>query len=96
MAENSISENGKRGNDHELGLLIKTPNGDWSTTFLKTSKVKDVIDAIVVHFNYAKNGKYELRLESDPNTVLKPERPLVSYGITDGTVLVFIDYGAAV
>ena len=96
MAENLNSEKGKMGKDNELDIVIKTPNGDWITTFIKTAKVADIVSAVVQHFNYASNGKYELRLESDPDTVLKPERPLVSYGITDGTVLVFIDFGAAV
>lgn len=82
--------------DKELDLLIKTPSGDWNETFAKTAKVMDVINAVVKHFNYAQNGRYELRLESDVNTPLDPNRPLVSYGIKDNDVLIFVDYGAAV
>ncbi len=96
MIENLNSNNRKKGQDNELEIVIKTPNGDWTNTFLKTTKVAEVIAAVIQHFNYASNGKYELRLESDPDTLLQPERPLVSYGIIDGTVLVFIDFGAAV
>jgi hypothetical protein len=88
-----------KGNDHvdkDLELIIKTPNGDWTKEFHHNAKVADVIIAVVQHYNYASNGKYEIRLESNPETVLKPERTLVSYKIGDGTVLVFIDFGAAV
>jgi len=82
--------------DHELSIKIKTPAGDWDTTFKKTTKIQDVINEVVKHFSFAQNGKYELVLESKPGDPLKPERTLVSYGINDGNILVFIDFGAAV
>ena len=83
-------------NDNELTVKILTTQGSWETTFPKTAKVSDVIQAVIQHFGFATGGKYELRLESDPNTILKPERPLVSFGIKDGDVLVFTDLGVAV
>lgn len=82
--------------DTDLDLLIKTPSGDWRETFAKTVKVSEVIDAVIKHFNYAQNGRYELRLESDTNTILDPHRPLVSYGIKDDVIMIFVDYGMAV
>lgn len=82
--------------DHELSVKIKTPAGDWDTTLKKTAKIQDVINEVVTHFSFAQNGKYELVLEAKPGDPLKPERTLVSYGINDGDILVFIDFGAAV
>lgn len=89
-------EQGSNRKDKVLDLLIKTPSGDWEKSFLKTTKVSEVINAVVKNFGYAQNGHYELRLESDPNVALDPNRPLVSYGIKDNDVLVFVDYGVAV
>jgi WXG100 protein secretion system (Wss), protein YukD len=82
--------------DKNLDITIKTPKGDWETTFPKTAKVSEVIQAIIQHFKFAANGKYELKLNDDPTIVLKPERSLVSYGVKDGAILVFIDFGMAV
>ncbi len=96
MIENYSDDKRKEHKDKELELIIKTPNGDWTKEFHHNTKIADVISAVVQHFNYASNGKYEIRLESNPETILKPERTLVSYKISDGTVLVFIDFGAAV
>lgn len=82
--------------DKELTLKIETTQGTWEHTFEKTDKVEEVLKAVVNHFNYATNGNYELRLASDPNNALKPERTLVSYHIKNGEVLVFTDLGVAV
>jgi len=90
------SENSKKASDPNITLIIKTPNGDWTQTFRKTTKIQDVIDATVAHFGFSTNGQYELRKEDDPNTVLKPERTLVSYHLKDNDVLIFIDFGQAV
>jgi hypothetical protein len=84
-------------NDHNLQITIKSTQGTWDkATFPKTAKIEELITAVKQHFNYAQNGNYELRQESDPNTPLKPERPLVSYGIKDGDVLRFTDLGGGV
>lgn len=83
--------------DKNLTIVINTTRGSWKdATFLKTTKVQEVIQAVIQHFNFASNGNYEIYLKSDPNNPLKPERPLVSYGIKDGDVLVFTDLGVAV
>ncbi|MEO9475100.1 MAG: EsaB/YukD family protein [Cyclobacteriaceae bacterium] len=98
MSKNSENQGGEkeRSNDNLLSVIIQTPQGDWSTDFPKTSKVSDVIKAIVDHFGFSSEGKYELRLDVNPNEALDPNRPLVSYGVKDGDVLVFIDFGQAV
>jgi len=81
---------------HEIDLVIKTPLGVWRHRFPKTAKVQEVIDAVKQHFGFAANGSYDLRLESNPNQALKPERTLVSYHMKDGDVLVFSDLGVGV
>lgn len=96
MSEKLEKKQEKPKNDHEITVIIKGPEPDWEATFPKTAKVADVIKAYVDKFGLSPNGKYELRLESDPNTALKPERALVSYHIKDGDVLVFVDFGEAV
>jgi hypothetical protein len=83
-------------NDSDLSITIKTTQGSWSTEFPKTIKVQEVVSQVVSHFGFATNGQYELRLERDPNTPLQPDRPLVSYGVRDGDVLIFTDLGIAV
>ena len=80
----------------ELTIKIETTEGIWENGFDKTDKVQQVIQAVIQHFGFAPNGNYDLRLANDPDTALAPERPLVSYGIEDGDVLVFTDLGVAV
>lgn len=82
--------------DNELSVSILTTQGTWDTSFEKTTKVTEVLQAIVNHFGFASNGNYELRAEENPDIALKPDRPLVSYGIQDGDKLVFTDLGVAV
>lgn len=98
MEKNSKLQTKKEQNDNELTIFIIVPAQaePWKTSFLKTAKITDVILAVIEKFGFAANGKYELKLENDPNTVLEPQRPLVSYGIKDGDKLVFIDFGQAV
>ena len=80
----------------ELSVKIETTQGVWETTFDKNTKIHEVIQAVVQHFGFAPNGNYELRMAKDPDTPLQPERPLVSYHIQDGDILIFTDLGVAV
>lgn len=84
--------------DQNVEITIVTPQGKWeNAVFKKTAKIQEVIDAVVQHFNFVKNGNYQLRLERDPNKPLKPEdRTLVSFGIKDGDALRFTDLGGGV
>ena len=90
------TQNEKAGIDKDINIVIKTTEGDWTTPFPKNTKISDVIQAVVNHFKFADNGKYELFLETDTTTGLQPERNLISYGIEEGSVLVFTDLGIAV
>jgi len=80
----------------ELEVKVQTTQGSWETTFDKSAKAQEVIQAVVQHFGFAANGNYELRMAKEPDTTLQPERPLISYHIQDGDVLVFTDLGVAV
>lgn len=83
--------------EQDLEINIVTTQGRWEkAVFPKMAKVEDVIKAVVEHFKFTKGGNYELRLESEPNKVLKPERTLESYCIKDGDVLRFTDLGGGV
>jgi hypothetical protein len=96
MAQNLEKKQENDKGDKDLAVIVKGPEQAWHTNFPKTIKVSEVITAYVEHFKLAPSPKYELKLETDPNTLLKPERPLVSYGVKDGDVLVFVDFGDAV
>lgn len=84
-------------NEREACLILLTTQGDWKNAFDKTTKVAEVITAVVLKFGYANNGTYELRLQSNPKEPLKPERTLVSYGLSDEEChkIVFTDLGKA-
>ncbi len=83
-------------NSQNVTIRIETTQGTWEATFPKTTKVQEVIEAVINHFGFAPKGNYELCLETDRTNALKPERTLVSYGIKDGDILVFTDLGVAV
>lgn len=82
-------------NDSILTVTIETSQGSWTHDFPKTAKVEDVLKQVIAHFGFAADGKYDLRLSTDPTHALKPERTLVSYGVKDGAVLVFTELGNA-
>jgi len=88
-------------NDHgkpekDVCVIAVTTQGDWEKTFEKTSKVSEVIAAIIKHFGFAGNGKYELRLQPGSTETMKPERTLVSYGLSEKCEKVFFtDLGNA-
>lgn len=80
----------------EMNVKIETTQGVWEAIFNKNTKIHEVIQAVVQHFGFAPNGNYELRMEKAPDIPLQPERPLVSYHIQDGDILIFTDLGVAV
>ncbi|WP_100183271.1 EsaB/YukD family protein [Candidatus Nitrosotenuis aquarius] len=87
----------KKKNDNELTITIQTTKGAWKdAVFQKTAKISEVISAVIEHFSFSKDGKYQLNPENEPDKPFDPKRPLVSYGIKDGDILVFTDLGVAV
>lgn len=82
--------------DHTVSLTIQTAQGVWNdATFKEEDKVKQVIEAVIAHFGFSPNGKYELTLKghSEP---LNPDRTLESYRIKSGSILIFTEKGTAV
>jgi hypothetical protein len=84
--------------DKMIFLVILTSDGSKTleNDFPKTMKVSELIQKIANQFNLAPNGQYELRLQSNLEEPLKPERTLVSYQIEDGAKVIFTDYGKGV
>ena len=42
---------------NQVTVKLKTTKGDWETTFQKSTRVKDVILALKVHFRLPKDSK---------------------------------------
>ena len=74
--------------DKDLKVVIASPRGLWETSFSKTTKVAEVIEAARQHFGF-EPGTLLLRREGARENLL-PERPLVSYGIDDGETLLLV------
>ena len=83
-------------NDHELAVSVQSTRGTKSFSFPKTAKVSEVISAAVSAFAFAPGDRFELALAANPGEVLQPERPLVSYHVTDGTVFLLTSIGGGV
>jgi hypothetical protein len=83
-------------NDKELAVSVQSTRGTKSFNFPKTAKISDVISAAVSAFGFAPGDRFELALATNPGEVLQPERPLVSYHVTDGTVFLLTSIGGGV
>ena len=73
---NQVTENEKR------------PNGNWETTFQKSTRVKDVILGSRMHFRLPKEAKLILCKQESPHADFDPDRALVNYNVIDGDVLI--------
>ena len=83
-------------NDKNLEIKIQSTRGTKEFTFSKETKIAEVIAKAVTAFGFAPGDKFELVLAATPGEPLQPERTLVSYHITDGTVLVLTAIGGGV
>ena len=80
--------------DHDITLQIATPNGVFTATFPKTTKVKDVITAAVADRHLAQGDAFDLVYNGE---VLQPvERPLVSFGLKGTVALELVATGSGV
>jgi hypothetical protein len=79
-----------------LTVAVQSTRGTKSFSFPKTAKISDVISTVVSAFGFAPGDRFELALATNPGEVLQPERPLVSYQITDGTALLLTSIGGGV
>ncbi len=73
---------------NQVTVNLKTTKGDWETTFQKSTRVKDVILALKVHFRLLKDGKFTLYNQTLPEIDFEPDRALVNYNVKDGDILV--------
>ncbi len=83
-------------NEKDLEFTIQSTRGTKEFSFPKQAKVGDVIAKAVTAFGFAPGDKFELVLATNPGEPLQPERPLVSYHITDGTILILTAIGGGV
>ncbi len=83
-------------NDNILQIKIQSTRGTKEFSFPKQTKDADVIAQAIAAFGFAPGDKFELVRATDLNDPLQPDRTLVSYHITDGTVLVLTAIGGGV
>ena len=83
-------------NDKTLEVKIQSTRGTKDFSFLKTAKVSEATAQAVSAFGFAQGDKFELVLATNPGEPLQPERPLVSYHVEDGTVLILTAIGGGV
>lgn len=79
-----------------IQITIQSTRGTKQFDFKKTAKVSDAIAAAVTSFGFAQGDKFELVLATNPGEPLQPERTLVSYHITNGTILILTAIGGGV
>lgn len=82
--------------DHSVTVIISTADEDQEFTFPKTTKISEVIAAVVSAFHLDPKDVYSLALADKPSEKLDPDRPLVSYKIEDDTKLVLSSKGGGV
>jgi WXG100 protein secretion system (Wss), protein YukD len=88
---------GKHMNEHAtVKITIQSTRGTKEFTFSEQTKVAEVIATAVQAFGFAPGDKFELVLASHAGEPLRPERTLVSYHITDGTILILTAVGGGV
>lgn len=81
--------------DNILDISIQSIKGTKEFSFPKQTKISDVISQAVSAFGFASGDHFELMLAGGSES-LSPDRPLVSYGIEDGAVLVLTATGSGV
>lgn len=79
-----------------LQIKIQSTRGTKDFSFEKQTKVAAVVAAAVTAFGFAPGDRFELVLASNPGEPMQPERPLVSYHVVDGSVLVLTAIGGGV
>jgi WXG100 protein secretion system (Wss), protein YukD len=82
--------------DRTLEIVIQSTRGTKTFSFPKETKISDVIEKAVDAFGFAKGDRFELVLATNPGEPLQPERPLVSYHIKDGDILILTAVGGGV
>lgn len=83
-------------NDQTLEIKIQSTRATKDFSFPKQAKVSEVINAAVAAFEFAPGDNFELVVSTNLDEILMPERPLVSYGIKDGDILILTATGSGV
>lgn len=83
-------------NDQTLEIKIQSSRGTKEFSFDKQTKVSEVIVKAVSSFGFEVGDNFELMLSTNTEEALRPERPLVSYGIKDGDILILTATGSGV
>ncbi len=73
---------------NQVTINVMTSNGNWETTFQKSTRVKDVILGSRMHFRLPKEAKLVLCKQELPHADFDPDRALVNYNVVDGDVLI--------
>jgi hypothetical protein len=81
---------------HSLSVTIHTGRGSDTREFDKNAKVEEVISWAIERFGLSASEPWEVIQQGSEDGPLEPQRPLVSYGIEDGDVLVVSAAGGGV
>ncbi len=73
---------------NQVTINLKTTKGNWETTFQKSTRVKDVILGLRVHFRLPKDAVFVLCKQDSSETDFEPDRALVNYNVQDGDILI--------
>ncbi len=79
----------------QITITVQSGRGSQQFTFPKQTKVQDVTGTAATALGYPARGNYSL-VQVKTGAVLEPQRPLVSYHIEDGEVLVLSETGSGV
>ena len=78
----------------QVTLEIATPNGVFTATFPETTKVSEVIEAVVAEQGLNQDDQFDLVHDGQ---VLEPvQRPLVSFGLSGTVALELVATGSGV
>ena len=73
---------------NQVLVNVKTSKGTWETTFQKSTRIKDVILGLRMHFRLPKEANLVLCRQELPHVDFDPDRALVNYNIIDGEILI--------
>lgn len=79
-----------------IDIRVQSTRGTKDFSFDKETKISEVIAAVVAAFDFATGDRFELVLASNTSDPLKLERPLVSYHLANGAVLILTAIGSGV
>lgn len=82
-------------NDKQVTVTIQSGRGSQEFTFDKITKVQEVIASAAAALGYPPQGNYSL-VRVKNGEVLESQRPIVSFHIEDGEVLVLSETGSGV